>query len=154
MRRESPGRIVRLVLPTGDVFDEFALAEHVLVTAGSQLHCKRYTFKGIAECVIRHWASSQTEYAFFQVMAPDGYASPFDRTFQHVYGEYVSERRLHGISYEDTRAIRQVVLAFAADFYWTVVPTLDRLDLSDYQLETLEIDNWLGNNMVLEISRS
>lgn len=157
MSLRRPTGLTRVVLPTAGAMEEFQLAEHVLISAGAQLkQPRRYTFTAIAEAIVRAWARLQLDACYGDLDYPRAGVpyDLFDQIYQQIYQRYASERCLKDLSVVDRMATRKTIMAFTQEVYLYVIPPLMTLDLTQYQLETLELDSWIGLNMVVELAQS
>lgn len=141
-RRHSRHDTIRMILPTGHLFDEYKLVEHVFY----KLPDDGYTLEDIAEYVLGQWSAMETEWQSMYRL-PD--LTTYEKIINFLYTDFLSDRQLATLDHLDALALKHVVVQFAMDFYREIMLIMQGLSLTDFQIETLEIGPWIGRSMVI-----
>lgn len=132
-------RCVKLVLPTEHLLRRFEMHQPLLDKADATWH-------DVAEYAVGRWAHyvGQTGRYMGEATA----LSPFEFVYGDVRLDFIDANTLT-IEPDDADALRTVLRAFLRKFFDSIICLIEQFHLSEYQLQTLRVDTWLANSMVL-----
>ncbi len=140
--KRRPGTVL-LVLPTEQVMREFEPASTIL-------HKVDLPLPVLAEYVIDQWAQCESEP--WAKYAPRE-MSTFEQIMTYVVMDFLSSAEMRQMDRDDRQAAKTVVIEFCRHLFNTVVPILEQLNLTEQQMKSLNVRDWMGNSMILSVER-
>ena len=142
MRRRSSSLI--FILPTADLVLEHEPSELLLEKIDVPL-------RRLADYIIEQWVLLESEpWRHFDAVQRQ---TTFSRLMTYVTMDFLSEDDVVAryMTREDRRDAEFLIEQFCQDFYTKIIPILQEMNLTDYQLSTLNVNRWVGRSMVIDI---
>lgn len=134
-RRE---RCIKLILPTEPLIRKYEMHLPLLSKVSSD-------WQSVSEYIMARWLDYHRE------SRRDVFPVSLN-AFEYVYGDArldIIDSAVGTLEADDVKALRIVLRSFIRKFFDTVIALIDQFHLSDYQVQTLKVDSWLGHSLVL-----
>lgn len=140
MKRKH-GVLMLMILPTADVLNEPASTRRMLDQVDVSL-------EAVAEAILLQWAQIEGQWGHDY----NPFDTPTHKLIQDlILHDFLHSTRFHRLSLEDQRLLVKALRAFTHSFFTEIIPLLEELNLTSYQLQTMRVVRWLGRSMVVDI---